>query len=123
MKIRVVHSYEAQLISELAIRSKAHWGYDEKFMNSCVEELSHSEEEILDDSFLYYLAEENGDLLGFYKLENLNGDTVLLEALFIDPAAEPFYIAMGAKVTGRKESGSISGRFLPMIKIQLVSAA
>ena len=40
-----------------------------------------------------------------------------------DPYAESFYVEMGAVVTGRKESGSIPGRFMPMIKIQLDSAA
>ena len=156
VKIRTVNSSEAVLISELAIKSKSYWGYDDQFMNSCVDELSHTAEEILDDNFRYYLAEKDEEVLGFYKLKNLGGETILLEALFVDPKAigkgvgrallehakrtakkcggfaleaqsdpyaEPFYVAMGATVTGRKESGSIAGRFLPMINIQLDSAA
>ena len=41
VNIRPVNAFEAQLISKLAIRSKAYWGYDEKFMDSWVDELSH----------------------------------------------------------------------------------
>lgn len=33
------------------------------------------------------LAEKDGEVLGFYKLENLRSKTVLLEALFIDASA------------------------------------
>jgi len=156
LEIRKVDPLEAELISALAIRSKAHWGYDKEFMDSCVDELSHSKEQISDDNSRYYLAEKDGEILGFYKLENLHIDTVLLEALFIDasaigsgvgralfehakeiakqcggtsleaqsdPYAERFYLAMGAKVTGRKESGSIPGRYLPMIQVKLKNVA
>ena len=156
IEIRKVDPLESELISALAIRSKAYWGYDKEFMDSCVDELSHSIEQISDENSRYYLAEKDGEVLGFYKLENLHHDTVLLEALFIDtsaigggigralfehaketakiyggtsleaqsdPYAERFYLAMGAKVTGRKESGSIPGRFLPMIQVELKNVA
>jgi len=152
IKIRSVKHSEAELISELAIKSKAYWGYNKEFMDLCIDELSYSETEIVDQNFIYNLAERNGDVLGFYKLENLNSETVLLEALFIDPCsirqgigrtllehalktakqcgakaleaqsdlnAEPFYLAMGATITGREKSGSIKGRYLPMINIVL----
>lgn len=156
LEIRKVDPLEAELISALAIRSKAHWGYDKEFMDFCIDELSHSKEQISDKNSRYYLAEKNGEILGFYKLENLHLDTILLEALFVDtsaigggvgrtlfehaketakkcggtfleaqsdPYAEQFYLAMGAKVTGRKESGSIAGRYLPTIQVELKSAA
>ena len=153
LEIRKVNPSEARLISELAIRSKSHWGYDQEFMDSCVDELSHSKGQVVDDKYRYFLAEEKNKVLGFYKLENLDQESILLEALFIepsvigqgigrvlfehaksiaiecggtyleaqsDPGAESFYLAMGAKVIGRKESGSIVGRYLPMIQIQLL---
>lgn len=153
-EIRQVEASEAHLISELAIRSKAHWGYDKEFMASCVDELSHSREQVSDDQYRYYLAEQSGEVLGFYKLANLYQQAILLEALFIDPAsigqgvgralfvhakqiaiecggtaleaqsdpyAESFYLAMGATATGRQESGSIAGRYLPMIRLELAN--
>jgi GNAT superfamily N-acetyltransferase len=36
-----------------------------------------------------------------------------------DPSAEGFYVAVGSVLTGRKESGSIPGRFLPTFAIDL----
>jgi GNAT superfamily N-acetyltransferase len=36
-----------------------------------------------------------------------------------DPNAERFYLAMGGVLTGRKESGSIPGRFLPTFSVDL----
>ena len=40
-----------------------------------------------------------------------------------DLHAEPFYVAAGAKLLGRRESASISGRDLPLLSISLVSDA
>ena len=37
-----------------------------------------------------------------------------------DPGAEPFYKKCGAVKTGERESGSIPGRFLPVMEISLV---
>lgn len=36
-----------------------------------------------------------------------------------DPNAEGFYLAIGAKRAGERESGSIPGRFLPLFEIDL----
>ena len=36
-----------------------------------------------------------------------------------DPNADKFYLAVGGKLTGRKESGSVPGRFLPTFQIPL----
>ncbi|GHA03726.1 N-acetyltransferase [Arenicella chitinivorans] len=85
MNIRKVDPSEAPHISALAIRSKAHWGYDEQFMASCANELSHTPIQIDDAAVVYRLAEANGVVTGFYKLEDLNKDVIVLDALFVDP--------------------------------------
>ncbi|MEJ2760318.1 MAG: GNAT family N-acetyltransferase [Gammaproteobacteria bacterium] len=36
-----------------------------------------------------------------------------------DPNAEKFYLASGAKLIGKSESGSIKGRFLPVYRLEL----
>ena len=150
--IRKVKADEANLISELAIRSKAHWGYDDEFMRLCRDELTHSQQQVEDCRNRYYLAENGREIVGFYKLEKSEQAVIILEALFVDPIAigqgvgralfehakiiatklggrcleaqsdpfaEPFYRAMGASVVGRKESGSIADRYLPIIHIDL----
>jgi hypothetical protein len=40
VEIRKARPDEAGELTELALRSKAHWGYDEAFMASCREELT-----------------------------------------------------------------------------------
>lgn len=43
-----------------------------------------------------------------------SGESVLIQG---DPNAEAFYLAAGAKLIGTRESGSISGRHLPLFEI------
>jgi GNAT superfamily N-acetyltransferase len=87
MNIRKVDPSEAELISALAIRSKAHWGYDDAFMASCADELSHTPVEINDVNAVYRLADVDGQIVGFYKLEDIDQKTIVLDALFVDPAS------------------------------------
>jgi len=84
IKIRPATTDQAQLLSQLALRSKAYWGYDEKFMQQCANELSHSPADINNCKNLYYVAEVEGTIVGFYKLCGLNKTKIQLEALFID---------------------------------------
>lgn len=84
--LRKVDPSEAELISTLAIRSKAHWGYDDAFMASCKDELSHTAVQISAANAVYYLAEEHDEIVGFYKLEDIEKDVVVLDALFVDPS-------------------------------------
>ena len=140
---------EAKVISELAINSKAHWGYSSKFMEECKAELSHTPEQLINDKYIYIVAVKGESIVGFYKLENILQETILLEALFIeasmigcglgrnlyehakqvcsdqgavyievqsDPNSEGFYKTVGMNVTGKAQSGSIAGRYLPTLR-------
>ena len=150
MKIREARADEAALISDIAYRSKAYWGYSEAFMRACREELTFSAEDC--SRKLVALLEDPG-VVGFYALERLASDSVELGALFVvpeaigrgygralvehavgkareigaatmvihgDPNAEGFYLAMGAVAAGLRESQSIRGRYLPTFAIRLV---
>ena len=46
----------------------------------------------------------------------LGGTKIMLQA---EPNAEPFYLKVGAKIIGKKESQSITGRYLSMLEIDL----
>ncbi|MEU6395066.1 GNAT family N-acetyltransferase [Streptomyces sp. NPDC046939] len=46
VRIRAARPEEAAELSALALRSKAHWGYDEAFMAACVAELTLRPEEV-----------------------------------------------------------------------------
>lgn len=84
-KIRGARPEEAALLSALAFRSKAYWGYSTEFMEACREELSVSEAELRELST--FALEEDGAVVGFYALEPVSEGAVELGALFVEPAA------------------------------------
>lgn len=142
VSIRPARCGEAELLTELALRSKAYWGYDAEFLASCREELT------LEDAGLEgrrtAVAERAGGVVGFTTLEGEPPQGVL-GMMFVDPDvigegvgrllfthavrtagasgftrftidadpnAEPFYEAMGGVPVSRVPSGSIPGRTL-----------
>lgn len=150
--IRAARVEEAQLLSDLALRSKAHWGYSPEFIEACRAELSYSSEQMASKHMRFFVLEHAASVVGFYALRRQDRETMELEALFVepgfigqgfgraliehaksiasgmgairliiqgDPNAEGFYVAVGSVLTGRKESGSIPGRFLPTFAIDL----
>ena len=146
---RTAKQNEAKAISELAINSKAYWGYSSKFMDECKAELSHTPEQLINEEYIYNVAVKGESIVGFYKLVNILQETILLEALFIepsmigcglgrnlyehakqvcsdkgavyievqsDPNSEGFYKTVGMNVTGKAQSESIAGRYLPTLR-------
>lgn len=151
MEIRPADPAQAPVLSELALRSKAVWGYDQSFMEQCRRELTVSRDYV--QQHLVYVAQEGLDphLLGFYTLRR-EGPLALLDYLYVDPFslrqgigrrlwqhavataraegacrliidadphAEAFYTLMGARRMGFTPSGSIPGRMLPQMALEL----
>jgi GNAT superfamily N-acetyltransferase len=136
---------EANALSALAVRSKAHWGYDTAFLNACRDELTLTPEFVRDEEV--YLLSTAGALVGFYSLARWNADIELChlfveaseigkgagrllwedavrraegmgyERLLIqsDPFAEGFYLRLGADRIGEVPSQTLPGRFLPLL--------
>ena len=75
---------ESEFLSNLALRSKAYWGYSQEFIDACRRELSYSEEDIQNN--LFFVAEIDNSILGFYGLRRIFGIEMELEALFIEPS-------------------------------------
>ncbi|MBU6533291.1 GNAT family N-acetyltransferase [Streptomyces sp. NPDC057245] len=140
--IRPARPGEAKLLTELALRSKAYWGYDAEFLASCREELTLADAELAGRRTS--VAERDGGVVGFTTLEGEPPQGVL-GMMFVepdlvgegigrllfthavetartlgftrftidaDPNAEPFYEAMGGVPVSRVPSGSIPGRTL-----------
>lgn len=84
--IRRAYSSEAKVLSDLAFRSKAHWDYTSEFMDACKDELSYTPEQIDDNKYIYTVTVKDEGVVGFYKLENIQQERILLEALFVDPS-------------------------------------
>ncbi|MFD7414497.1 GNAT family N-acetyltransferase [Kitasatospora purpeofusca] len=149
MPIRPARPSEAAALSALALRSKAHLGYDAAFMEACRAELTLEPGRIEADRTT--VAEDDGRVLGFVTLTGVPPEGEM-DMLFVepdalgrgigrrlvehlcaeaaglgftrivvesDPHAEPFYLAVGAVRTGTVASGSIPGRELPVLTLHL----
>lgn len=149
IEIRGAHLDEAELLTELALRSKAHWGYSAEFLAACRDELAVRPSAITAD--LVRVAARGEEVLGFYELGGVvpHGE---LAALFVerdqigtgvggrlldhaldaasrrgfgslvvdaDPGAEAFYLRHGARRIGDSLSGSIPGRLLPRLLFEI----
>lgn len=149
VEIRPARPEEAELLTELVLRSKAHWGYNEEFIEACRDELRVVVDYL--DGHSALVAEDQGRVVGYSRV---SGPAPLgeLSALFVDPThigrgvgaalftrttdeartrgyreltidadpgAEGFYRRMGAVVIGRVPSGSIPGRLLPHLRLNL----
>lgn len=85
---------DAELLTELALKSKAHWGYSKKQIESWRDDLTVTEE--MFDKWTVFKYMEDAEIAGFCIL-NLHGDAdkAILEFLFVLPK----YI--GKRIGGR----------------------
>ncbi|UYM06216.1 GNAT family N-acetyltransferase [Solicola gregarius] len=149
VRVRPAVSAEAAILSALALRSKAHWGYSAEFLAACADELTFSPPQLA--SGTASVAEVAGSVAGFSLLKGGPPEGELA-ALFVDPpyigegvgrrlledalaaarrlgfrrvrldsdpGAEPFYARFGARRVGESPSGSIPGRVLPRMEFTL----
>jgi len=86
MQLRRAHPREAPLLSELALRSKAVWGYPADFLDACRAELTYRSETIADARSTFIVAEREPEIVGFHAMRSLDGSTFELEALFVEPS-------------------------------------
>ncbi len=73
------------MLSELALRSKAYWGYSSDFIEACRDELTYTADQIESPVFIFLIAELAGESVAFYALEELSSSKYDLKALFVDP--------------------------------------
>lgn len=93
--VRLAKPSECALLSDLAFRSKAYWGYSTDFMEACREELRIEALDLQSSDQCVWLAEHEDAILGYYALKYLSRDDVELDALFV----EPEYIGNGVGKT------------------------
>ena len=149
--IRPARREELPALSELALRSKAVWGYSAEFMAACRGELTVDEADLP----CTFVKESDGVITGFYALSEIDPTRAELEFLFVephelrrghgfellqhareqaslrgyrtiviqgDPNAAGFYARAGAQPIGERESSSIPGRMLPIYELPCPSA-
>jgi GNAT superfamily N-acetyltransferase len=146
--VRPARADEAAALTELALRAKASWGYDEAFMAASREDLTLTPERM--EAWTVWIAEADGQLAGMIALSLDGGaevETFFVEPRFqgrgvgatlmaellaaargagvevlevdADPNAEPIYARFGFETFGRSPSGAIPGRFLPRMRLRL----
>jgi GNAT superfamily N-acetyltransferase len=143
VSVRRARPDEAAALTELSMRAKASWGYDEAFMAQCRAELTLTTERMA--AWTVWVAELDGRLAGMIALApegaeaeledfmvepEFQGQGVgrgLMDAflaecrrlglatvgLDADPNAEPIYEKLGFSTVGQSPSQSIPGRMLP----------
>jgi len=149
IQLRDACKSELPSLSELCLRSKAVWGYDDAFMTACRAELTLHPEELRSTSL--QLAVRDSTVIGLTQVKVTDTDADLLK-LFVEPAllrsgvgrllfewatararglgavrmmieadpgAIPFYERMGARHAGFAPSQSILGRMLPCMQMDL----
>ena len=150
VKIRRATEADLSALSDLCLRSKAVWGYDAAFMAACRNELTLRPEELSRTSIalaeeggrIAAMAQvevvgDTADLLKLFVAPDALGaglgrvlfDWATAEAhrlgarrmrIESDPGAVPFYEKMGAAVIGAARSGSIAGRQIPLLMVDLL---
>jgi GNAT superfamily N-acetyltransferase len=133
------------LVSDLALRSKAHWGYDPAFLEACRAELTFTPERLVrervrvvaSESSIFGVAslsfdEPDAELTALFvapsEMGRGIGQRLFADALLAarqrgarrliieaDPNAVAWYEARGAARIGEVPSGSIPGRMLPQL--------
>jgi GNAT superfamily N-acetyltransferase len=83
--IRRANPAEAAVLSALALRSKAHWGYDADFLEASRDDLTLSPDEVATSTVFIYDGEAGP--AGFYRLLPGDGNEAVLDDLFVEPAA------------------------------------
>ena len=149
MIIRKASVYDAPALTELALRSKRAWGYDDVFIAKIMDDMVVRGDYLKHEHGL--VAEERGSILG-YAIMRTEEDTAILRDLFIEPAyfkrgigtrlfakcveiarnhrlkrlslesdpnAAEFYRRMGMHVAGSVPSSAGNGRNLPLMEMDL----
>ena len=143
---------QAELVemSELCLRSKAHWGYDAAFLEACIPTLTLTQEKAQAGPMA--ITRGGGRIAGLVQV-SVEGRSGSLERLFVDPPfigkghgaalmdwaikvaialgghhldieadpdAVPFYQRHGATRIGEAPSAAIPGRNIPLLRLPLL---
>ena len=147
--VREARPDELPGLSDLCLRSKAVWGYNDAFLDACRRELTLQADEL--DTTKVVVVEHRYAVAGMVQIKVVRRQADLLK-LFVepdmlrqgigrqlfawaveqarsmgarrlliesDPDAAPFYRRMGARDVGVVASGSIPGRLLPRLAYEL----
>ncbi len=149
--IRKAKREEAGALTQLALRSKRWWGYDDAFMTAIADDMVVRSEYLKDE---YAIVAEDGGAIAGYAILRTAGEEAHLRDLFVDPAfmrnsvgtalfdhmlafardhrvkrlslvsdpnAVAFYERYGLVVIAEEASSFVAGRKLPVMAIDLAA--
>lgn len=148
--LRRAEPADAEALSALALRSKAHWGYDEGFMERCRPLLAVSAAYVRENDVIVAIPADG--IVGFCSIV-AGPDEVELDMLFVEPAwigrgvgrallehalaraagtarrmvvesdpqAEEFYARHGGVRFGWRASSVEPGRYLPLLAFDITA--
>lgn len=149
IRIRRAHPHEADALTALATRAKAHWGYDTEFMGRVHEAMTLSAADV-EAHDVWVLQDATWRVVGFHRV--IAGDPAELEDMWVepdamgnghgrrlfehavaiartrgataleldaDPNAIGFYVRMGMRRIGETPSTLFPGRALPRMRLEL----
>ena len=73
------------MLSDLALRSKGHWGYSKEFLARCRDELTVTPDDLRDTRYWCYVAVKGETIVGYYALRPDTQKSLELDALFVEP--------------------------------------
>ena len=85
LRMRPAGGKDAPLLTALALRSKAHWGYTDEFIAACREELTYTKEQLEAPKIFGQICLSHELPVAFYVLEQTGVDVAELDALFVEP--------------------------------------
>jgi len=91
LRIRDARPDEAGLLTDLALRSKADWGYSAEFIDACRAELTVDAGSIVSPDCICRVAEYRSRVAGYHCVVEEPDNGFELDALFV----EPDYIGQG----------------------------
>jgi GNAT superfamily N-acetyltransferase len=147
-EIRRAEPADANTLTTLCMKSKAHWGYDAAFMAKIESSFVITADYIL--NWPVYVLLEGSTAIGFYGFRDVDNQPFLCDIWLVpshigkglgkllwlhaletarsagydhfliesDPNAEGFYLGMGANCIGSIKSEA-SGRTLPLLEMQV----
>jgi GNAT superfamily N-acetyltransferase len=137
------------MLTDLAIRSKRSWGYDDAFMRRVMDDMIVHPEYLMRERGI---VAQVGDAIAGYAIVRMDEEEAFVRDLFVDPAyfgqgvgrrlfdacvafarnnharrlrlegdpnAQSFYEHLGMRLTGRVPSNAAVGRTLPVMTLDL----
>jgi GNAT superfamily N-acetyltransferase len=83
--LRRARAREVEALSTLAVGSKAHWGYDEDFIDACRHELTVLPGDLGPHRMTVAVEPTTDRVVGFYGLVGTTSDDAELSWLFVEP--------------------------------------